>query len=155
MNQTYLLNEWEPVKNAIEKMDLKTVIMDLHYDENNGLFNQLNREKFQTSVTPEPIILGFSESAGTPFMIIRFIDAITNTKAGIPDNATSFLIITIVHIPHCGYEYMMQEIQWGKDIESGQFYPTMRTEMNLDCGQAITDYVVKLITGELEGKKIR
>ena len=152
---TFMLDEWVPIKTIIQQNNIAYKIMDLHYDENNGFMNGVNIPKFQSSATKEPILIGFNDVAKKPFMIIRFIDANRNKQDNIPEGATSFLIITVAYIAHVGFEYCLEEINWMNDPITGNCVGNRRFEMNLDNGTAITDYVTKLLKGEFEHKTLK
>jgi hypothetical protein len=153
ISQTYLLDKWESVKKAINEANIKTIVMKLYYNDEVGFINTINMPNFLT--IPEPIIVGFNTDAKTPFMIIRFVDTKHNNEAKIPPGALSFLVITIRHVPYCGFEQFMEEINFIKNEEFGGYKLKTRWEHNCDGGEAITDYVVKLIIGYFDDKKIK
>lgn len=159
-HKTAMIDDWEAVKTVIQEHNIGYKIMDLYYKEEEeeggyGFINKENIPKFQSSVTKEPIFVGFSDATKTPFMIIRFIDVNRNKKDGIPEGATSFLVITLCCIPHIGFEYFLEEINWINNPETGNYQLNVRHEMNLDGGTDITKYVVKLLQGNLENKKLK
>jgi len=153
---TYLLDNWDLVREAINEANVQTTIMnDLIYDDHTMFMNNTNRERFLTKNTTEPIIVGYNEDAKTPFMIIRFIDEKHNEQQGIRLDATSFIVITIGIVPHCGFEQMMFEYKWTKDEGTPGHKINIRSEFNVDGGKAITDYVVKIIKDEIDGIRLR
>lgn len=142
------LDLWDELGKEIRKNNIPYKNMELYYDEETGFMNQKNMSKFQTSVTKEPIIIGISKEAQTPFMIIRFTDSKHNKKQGLREDACSFLILTVMVVPHCGFDYMVQEFKWFKNPGTGDV--ETRRGISDDTSKAI-----KLISGKLEDEKLR
>lgn len=153
--QREFLDNWPEVKEVIDEQGIKTIVTDLHYDEESMFMNKQNLSKFQTKNTPEPIFVGYSDEAKTPFMILRFIDAEHNKKEKLPDGATSFVVLTMGHIAHVGFEPIMSNYKWVIDEDTHKPSLIEETTMNLDGGTEITTYVIKLIKGEIEGVKLK
>ena len=151
--QNYFLETWPSIAMAIKHVDAKTVMMELHYENDSMLMNNKNLPKFMTNVTQEPIIYGYNDAMQSPFMIIRYIDRKHNKEEKIQPDATSFIVLQMALVAHCGLEPMMFKYNWIRS-ETGHALQ-MESEMNVDGGVAIIDYVSKLIRGDLEGKKIR
>ncbi|MCJ7635972.1 MAG: hypothetical protein MUO21_00615 [Nitrososphaeraceae archaeon] len=168
----FFIDEWHEVKAAIEKNNLKYKLMKLHYepfecsyftlsgpslqdeDSQFGFVNKETQPLFSTAVTPEPIIIGYSRKAKTPYMFIRFQDSNHNKKSGLPEGVKSFIVITLGVVPHCGVEQFMQEYRYMIDQETRQIGMLMNTEFNMDNGVWITNHIVKLMNGEIEGMKV-
>ena len=150
----FFLKNWEPLTAAIGDTSTEYVIMDLHYEKDNMFMNEKNMPKFMTSVTRQPIIVGYNGTIKSPFMVIRYIDTKNNEKYKLRQDATSFLILYIGEIAHVGLEPIMFKYKWVTD-KSGKPEMKMKTEMNVDNGTGIINYVVELIRGKLDKKKIR
>lgn len=149
----YALYYLPEIKEAIKKIGAKVVKMDLQCEGEAGFMNETNLPKFLTKNTPEPIFVGYNKEENFPVMIVRYIDEINNKTLGI-ENATSFVFIMIMYIPHVGLEPMTME--YGPTKIDGKIRMMQtNSSMNLDGGQAIDKYVVNLIEGKLPGKRIR
>lgn len=153
ISPTYLLDHWKPVSDVIKKQNIKTVVMELHYDNDIGFIHSKNMHYFLN--TPNTIIIGFNNIANTPFMIIKFIDMKHNEKKGIHLKSLSFLVITIQRIPYCGFEQFMSEINFIKGSEPNSYIKNnLRWVFNVDGGESIANYIVQLINGEFGHKKL-
>lgn len=149
----YALYYLPEIKEAIKKVGVKVVKMDLHCEGESMFMNEVNLPKFLTKNTPEPIFVGYNKKEKCPVMIVRYIDEINNKTLNL-ENATSCVFIIIVYIPHVGLEPMTME--YGPTKIDGKIGMIQKKcDMNLDGGQGINKYVVNLIEGKLPGKRIR
>ena len=154
MSATFFLDNWKPVKEAIEKAGLKTVVKELHWDEQGGLMTPTNQPQFTTAITPEPIIVGYTKEGETPFMIIRYLDSKHNEKEELPSLVKSFICITMGVVPQCGIEQFMQICRHCKHPDGEGFCMQIQNEFGMDCGVFVTNHVVKLIEGKFDGQKV-
>ena len=158
----YILYALPEIKEAIKNVGAKVVNLDLYYEEL-SFMNKTNIDKFLTNNTPEPIFVSFNKEEETPVLIVRYIDEINNKLLGVENasgvkNATSFVCIMLIPIAHIGLEPMAFECGPGRS-KKGHIKMKSKSNVNLDMkldgGHSITKYVVDLIEGKLEGKRIR
>lgn len=155
-----LTEYWPDFAPVIRECGIEWIEMKLHSDKK-GLMNEMNMPKFLTTATKESIIIGKRVDAkdkedNGPYMILRYIDAENNKEQGLPENATSFLVLQYCYVHHVGIEMMMCTCKWTKNAESVHgFSLNSDCQMNLDGSRYIINFVSKMIRGELENKKLR
>ncbi len=150
----YFWFEFPEIRKAIEDSELagRVTTLDLEYHNESEFVTQNNFTKLSTKVTPQPLVFGYSKAAPSPFLAIRFLDTIHNEKHGIDSRAKSFGFVTIVPIAHVGPEPCLTIC---KSIIKDEKYAIKKSKkFSIDCGRMVGDYVVSLIKGELNGKRV-
>ena len=143
----------DPIRDAINSGDLKGRVTVLDLESPNGSFvTESNFEKLSTINTPQPLIFGYSKDAESPFLMIRFIDSVHNAREKIPSDAKSFKCLMHTAIPHVGLEpislnYYFCQTEKGSCVEE-------TIDCYADHGKAVFAKTVKLLKGELDGKKV-